>query len=77
MMRIYLAALMLLSHQSISTAGATALSSADIRQLLAMVGFNPGTVRFIGVRGKHELMKVHVTGKRGHFVIHLVEREVR
>jgi hypothetical protein len=58
-------------------ANATALSAADVRILISMMGLNPGTVRLIKTRGLHQLLQVKVTGKRGRFVIRLVEREVR
>lgn len=76
--RVATLALALLAVACIKTqATASPLTSKDVRTLISALGMNPGTVRNLDPKGLHQLLRVWVTGKKGHFVVHLVEREVR
>ena len=55
------------------------LSASDVRELLAAVGFNPGTSRVIGEFGVQTLTKVAVAKghRRGEFIIQINIAPVR
>lgn len=53
------------------------LTVRDVRSLFVAMGLNPGTVKLLGDKGLHQLIRVRVSGRKGHWKVLIIEREVK